>query len=106
MILSRLLGTAVVAFGLLGAQQPLEDPVMKARALRAQTGGDQDLPPVPRTVLEPPPLPPPELHVKDTRGYRASKSRRGKKVKSSATKKAPAKGTKVRTTKKSPAVKK
>ena len=58
-----------------GAQQLPDDPVMKARAQRAQTQGisEADLPPVPRAILEPPPLPPPELHVKDSPRGHASK---------------------------------
>jgi hypothetical protein len=66
------LGTILLLATMLSAQVPAEDPVMKARAARVQSG-DGDLPPVPRAVLEPPPLPPPELHVKDTKGYRASR---------------------------------
>jgi len=99
----RLLGTVAVAFGLLSAQQPMEDPVMKIKAQRAQAGGDQDLPPVPRTVMEPPPLPPPEAHVKDTRGYRAKK---GKKGKATVGKKSASKGGKARGAKKASPVKK
>jgi len=77
---------------------------MKIRAQRAQAGGDQDLPPVPRAVLEPPPLPPPEVHIKDTRGYRASKkARRGKRGKAAVTRKG---GAKVSRAKKAAAVKK
>jgi len=103
MIYSRLLGTVAVAFGILSAQQPLEDPVMKARAQRAQSGGEQDLPPVPRTVMEPPPLPAPEVHVKDTRGYRAKK---GKKGKAAVAKKGGTKGSKKRSAKKASSAKK
>jgi len=88
----RLLGTFAIALGLAAAQQPADDPVLKIRAQRAQAGGDQDLPPVPRVVLEPPPLPPPEVHIKDTRGYRASKkARRGKRGKAAVTRKGGAK---------------
>jgi|GEM_PF-2338616 len=78
MTYARLLGTVAVAFGLLAAQEPSDDPVMKIRAQRAQAGGSEDLPPVPRTVMEPPPLPPPEVHVKDTRGSRSKKGKKGK----------------------------
>jgi hypothetical protein len=98
----RLLGTVAVAFGLLSAQQPVEDPVMKIKAQRAQAGGDQDLPPVPRTVMEPPPLPAPELHVKDTRGYRA----KGKKGKAATGKKSVSKVGRAKGAKKGPSVKK
>jgi hypothetical protein len=97
----RMLGTVAVAFGLLAAQQPADDPVLKAKAQRAQAGGDQDLPPVPRAVMEPPPLPPPEVHVKDTRGYKAKKGKKGKAASSKGT----AKG-KRKAARKAPAVKK
>ena len=56
-----------------------DDPVVKARMARAAAQGidERDLPPVPRTLVEPPPLPPPETHPKDMPGYRA-KHRRGR----------------------------
>ena|SRR5690242_9223272 len=52
---------------------PQDDPVLKARASRAAAQGidERDLPPVPKTLVEPPPLPPPETHPKDMPGYRA-----------------------------------
>ena len=88
MVHASMLGTVAVTLGLLVAQQSPEDPVMKARAQRVQAGDAQDLPPVPRTVLEPPPLPPPEVHIKDTPGYRAKKQvRKAKKGKAVAAKK-------------------
>lgn len=62
--------------------QGLEDPVMAARAQRAAAQGisEADLPPVPRGIVEPPPLPAPEIHPRDTRGYRASRrARRARK---------------------------
>ncbi len=93
MIYPRLLGAVAVAFGLVAAQQSPEDPVLKAKAQRAQAGAEEDLPPVPRTVMEPPPSPPPEKHVKDTPGYRAKRGKKGKKgqaAKGGAAKKAPA----------------
>lgn len=48
----------------LGAQQPVDDPVLRARAAREKSGiaNEGDLPPVPKGVLEPPPLPPPEAY--------------------------------------------
>jgi len=60
---------------LVAAAKPQEDPVLRARAQRASAQGiaEGDLPPVPRGIVEPPPLPPPEAHVKD--------SRKGKKAK-------------------------
>ncbi|HTL98804.1 MAG TPA: hypothetical protein VL181_08365 [Holophagaceae bacterium] len=62
----------------LKADTPQDDPVLKARASRAAAQGidERDLPPVPKTLVEPPPLPPPETHPKDMPGYRA-KHRRG-----------------------------
>lgn len=67
----------ILMAGLLSAQQvSTDDPVLKAQDLRARSG-EGDLPPVPRGILEPPPLPPPVLHVKDTKGWRAS--RKGRK---------------------------
>lgn len=66
-------GALILTVGLLSAQQvSTEDPVIRAQNQRAQSG-EGDLPPVPRGVLEPPPLPPPTLHVKDTKGWRASR---------------------------------
>ena len=58
-----------------------EDPVMKARAQRAAAQGisEADLPPVPKGIVEPPPLPSPEIHPRDTRGYKAARrNRRGR----------------------------
>jgi len=61
----------------LGAQTPVDDPVMKARADRAQAQGisEGDLPPVPRGIVEPPPRlpkvpgpprapPPPQVNIR------------------------------------------
>ncbi len=82
---SLLLGalSAELAFGAaLASQGPDGDPVMKARAQRAAAQGisEADLPPVPKGIVEPPPLPAPEIHPRDTRGYRASRrSRHGRK---------------------------
>ena len=99
----RVLIISSLALSLVAAPQAAEDPVLKARAQRAaQGGGEGDLPPVPRGVVEPPPLPPPEAHVKDSKASRQAKgkSKKGKKGKASASKakapapkaKAPAKG--------------
>lgn len=90
----RSMGALGLAMGLLGAQQVPEDPVMKARAERAQSQGisEGDLPPVPRGITEPPPLPPPELHVKDARrGKSARKPKKAKGKGASAKAKTPAK---------------
>ncbi len=93
----RALILTLLTGGLVGQGVP-DDPVAKARAMRTAPG---DLPPVPRGVVEPPPLPPPETHPKDLRGA-ARRSARGKakKGKSSrsagvkATRKTPSKGKK------------
>lgn len=83
----RVLFISSLALGLVAAPRAQEDPVMRARAQRASAQGisEGDLPPVPRGIVEPPPLPPPEAHVKDTRqGRRATKGKalrkRGKAV--------------------------
>ncbi len=72
---------------------PQDDPVVKARTQRAATQGGQegDLPPVPRGIVEPPPLPPPEAHVKDTRRGRRARSRAKRHKVTSRTSKGPAK---------------
>ncbi len=64
--------------GLAYAQQGLEDPVLKVRSQRALAQGlaEGDLPPVPRAITEPPPLPAPETNYKDTRKGRASRASR------------------------------
>lgn len=89
-MIRRTLTLTLLAAGLLGQGLP-EDPVAKARSHRADPG---DLPPVPRGVVEPPPLPAPETHPKDLRGARrASKGRvvKGKSTRKASPKKAPAK---------------
>jgi len=75
-----LLGTILATSGLLAAQVP-EDPVLRARSERglAPNLAEGDLPPVPRVITEPPPLPPPEIHHKDLRQSRYV--RRGSKHK-------------------------
>ncbi len=76
----KVLGTVLAAFGLLAAQVPV-DPVLKARGDRGLSANlsDGDLPPVPRIVTEPPPLPHPETHIKDMRGYRRTRHRISRK---------------------------
>jgi len=72
----KTLGMATMACGLLMGQTPSEDPVMRVRAQRAHAQGmnEGDLPPVPKGIIEPPPLPPPEIHVRDmVRTTRAQK---------------------------------
>jgi hypothetical protein len=104
MTLIKHAGVLFLIAGILSAQQAIEDPVMNARALRASTPShEDDLPPVPRAILEPPPLPPPVTHVKDTPGYRASRKAKKSKRKTAKT----SKGTKASTpVKKKPAAKK
>jgi hypothetical protein len=82
MDLVRKWGLALTMGCLLGAQT-VDDPVMKARVARAEAQGieEADLPPVPRGVTEPPPLPPPEIHAKDMphpRVVKPSRRRGGK----------------------------
>ena len=74
---------SALALSLVAALPAQEDPVMKVRNERASAQGisERDLPPLPRAIVEPPPLPPPETHPKDTPGYRSrrAKGRRGHK---------------------------
>lgn len=86
----------LLVFSLGVAAEPQDDPVMRVRAQRAAAQGvsDGDLPPVPRGIVEPPPLPPPEAHVRDTpRGKAAAKAKKAKAAKGKvlAKGKAPAK---------------
>ncbi|MBI4913260.1 MAG: hypothetical protein HY823_11020 [Acidobacteria bacterium] len=103
MSLLRRLGTAAVTFALVAAATPLVpegDPVVQARAQRAAALNipEDDLPPVPRGIVEPPPLPPPEIHPKDLRrgrrgGARKGSPKAGAKKKAGAARKAPKKAT-------------
>ena len=80
----RVLFISGLTLSLVASAQPQEDPVLRARAQRASAQGvaDGDLPPVPRGIVEPPPLPPPEAHVKDSRkASRAKAKARGRKGK-------------------------
>jgi hypothetical protein len=76
----RQLGIGLVLCPMILAQIP-EDPVLKARAQRGLSTdlADGDLPPVPRTITEPPPLPSPEIHHKDLRRSRYTARPRGKR---------------------------
>lgn len=81
----RILRTAaimVLVGGMAFAFQVPEDPVLKARTQRAQAQGisDGDLPPVPRTITEPPPLPAPEMNYKDTRKGRSARAKKGRRA--------------------------
>ena len=84
----RVLFMSTLALGLVAAPQGQEDPVLRARAQRASAQGvaDGDLPPVPRGIVEPPPLPPPEAHVKDSRKGRKAPAKAARKGKSSSKK--------------------
>jgi hypothetical protein len=77
----RALFNSGLILGLVASAQAQEDPVLRARAQRASTQGisEGDLPPVPRGIVEPPPLPPPEAHVKDSRNARKAKGKIQKK---------------------------
>ncbi|NWJ40778.1 MAG: hypothetical protein HXX12_07380 [Geothrix sp.] len=83
----RVLFISSLALSLVASTAPQEDPVLRARAQRAAAQGvsEGDLPPVPRGIVEPPPLPPPEAHVKDSRKGRKAKGK-VKKGKTSAKK--------------------
>jgi len=81
----RVLFISSLALSLVASALAQEDPVLRARAQRAAAQGvaDGDLPPVPRGIIEPPPLPPPEAHVKDSRkGSKAKAKVKAKKGKS------------------------
>ncbi|WP_306590377.1 hypothetical protein [Geothrix sp. 21YS21S-4] len=88
----RVLFISSLALGLVAApRSQQEDPVLKVRAQRAASQGisEGDLPPVPRGIVEPPPLPPPELHVRDTpKGKRVATKAARKKGKAVASRKA------------------
>ncbi len=112
MIRFRRAGVAVAALTSLAASAPSPDldPVAAARAQRAAAQGvsEDDLPAVPRAIIEPPPLPPPEIHPKDLRGGRGARRAKGAaSKKAAATKKAaPAKKSPARKgTRKAPAKK-
>lgn len=83
----RVLFISSLALSLVASTAPQEDPVLRARAKRASAQGisEGDLPPVPRGIVEPPPLPPPEAHVKDNRKGKKAKAK-AKKGKTSAKK--------------------
>lgn len=78
----RMIVISALALGLVATARGQEDPVVKARAQRSAALGlpDGDLPPLPKGIVEPPPLPPPETHVKDTRRGRRSRVKHRKPV--------------------------
>ena len=90
------LSLLLLCCGLLTAQTAADDPVQKVRAERARAQGiaEGDLPPVPRGIVEPPPLPPPETHVKDTprAARKAAAGRHGAAARHAKAHKHPAKG--------------
>ena len=72
MMTKRVLGIAVCLAGsIVSAQGEDADPVLRAKAQRA-LDNHQDLPPIPRGLTEPPPLPPPEMHAHDIRKKRVA----------------------------------
>ena len=75
---AKRLSLVLVTCASLSAQDLPQDPVMKARSERARSQGlrEADLPAVPRGILEPPPLPPPETNHKDTRAGRLAMAHR------------------------------
>lgn len=77
----RILFISSLAMSLVASTQVSEDPVMRVRAQRAaaQGIGEGDLPALPRGIVEPPPLPPPEAHVRDTRKGRKTRAKKGKR---------------------------
>lgn len=85
-----MLSSAALLIGLssLISPQPVDDPVLKIQAQRQTQRQTQreSTPDGLRTVQEPPPLPPIESHVKDTRGYRVSRKARATARKSRRTK--------------------
>lgn len=80
MVILKGLSVLLVSGAVLGTAQMPDDPVMRARAQRAQAQGiaEDDLPPLPKAIVEPPPLPPPEQHVKDSRKQARGKASKGK----------------------------
>jgi hypothetical protein len=75
--MNHVMGIALCFAGLSALAQVEDvDPVVRAKERRA-VRDSQDLPPIPRGLTEPPPLPPPELHTHDIRrrrgGARAAK---------------------------------
>jgi hypothetical protein len=72
------IGIAICFVGLSSHARPDDlDPVLRAKAHRA-VRDSQDLPPIPRGLTEPPPLPPPELHTHDIKRHRRGAARAGK----------------------------
>ncbi len=91
----RVFFVSALALGLVATARGQQDPVLKARAQRSADLGlpEGDLPPLPKGIVEPPPLPPPELHVKDARRSRRAKGRKSVRKKGHSPRKAPRKAT-------------
>lgn len=90
----RILFVSSLALSLVAsAHQAPEDPVMRVRNQRAaaQGIGEGDLPALPRGIVEPPPLPPPEAHVRDSRKSRKARAQKGKAHRAKAKTRASAK---------------
>jgi hypothetical protein len=70
--MNQVIGIAICLAGSFAfAQFEDADPVVRTKAHRALNNGHgHDLPPIPRGLTEPPPLPPPELHTHDIRKQR------------------------------------
>lgn len=99
MVILKGLSVLLVTGTVLGNAQMPDDPVIRARAQRAQAQGiaEEDLPPLPKAVIEPPPLPPPEQHVKDSRKMARGRAAKGNKTTTKAASKSdPKKKTPVR----------
>ncbi|MDR2697349.1 MAG: hypothetical protein LBB40_02615 [Holophagales bacterium] len=105
MILKRVLGIAICLTGSFAFAQNADadaDPVLRAKAQRA-FNNNQDLPPIPRGLTEPPPLPPPELHTHDIKAKRRSYAIANSKSKKTASVKKNNAGTTKTSVKKTPA---
>lgn len=89
----RMIVISALALGLVAPARSQEDPVVKVRAQRSASLGipDGDLPPLPKGIAEPPPLPPPETHVKDTRRGRRARHHKPVRKKGHGRRKAPRK---------------
>jgi len=90
--MKRILGIICFVGFAVFAQGDDTDPVIRVKAQRA-LNNEHDLPPVPKGLTEPPPLPPPELHTHDIRKARRTTPVRARSAKSAPKKKAsPSKG--------------
>jgi len=86
MSVKRVFGIAICLTGSFVFAQSIDtdtDPVLRVKAQRA-FNNNQDLPPIPRGLTEPPPLPPPELHTHDIKARRRSYTAANSKTKKTA----------------------